>query len=166
MLFAERDIEAGEEICISYTTFKDFAKNIPAHVSRNVLETKWGIVCKSDCVCYDVETQQILERSYELDSEIIQFGTINPDRSLAAVKELLENQEIIGSSFGGKARTLYDGFQVGIGREKTMDLAEKYIQEAYEISSSYRHPRCEEVLKFERWAKSKDFSTQFNYLRL
>jgi hypothetical protein len=144
----------------------DASKTLSAEICRAILEVKWGIVCEPSCLCYDAGMQRILERSRELDSKILQFASISPDRSLGAVKQLLENHGRMGSSFIGKERTLYDGFQIAIVRSKTMSLAHKYIREAYEINSSIMHPKSEKTLKLERWVKSKDYSSHHNYLRL
>jgi hypothetical protein len=167
VLFAERAIQAGEEIVISYSDFRDVSKKLSSQQSRQLLNSTWGIECKSNCFCYDPDIERIVEQSKELDSVIPKLArTGKADRALRAVKELIENHTLLHSSWISRERTLYDGFQISIARRETFKLAEEYIRKAYEIRSSITHPQSRKALQYGRWATTLDFHDHHNYLRM
>lgn len=165
ILYAQRDIAEGEEICINYQLYNDISKEVTAQQARFVLQNKWGITCPMNCFCYDKEMEKIITRSRKLDQKIIGLASQgNVSQALDNVTELLNNHDIVGSSLLNKARTLYDGFQIVIMKKTTFKTAETLVKQLYEIQSSILSPESSAVKETER--KMNDFSSHHNYLRL
>lgn len=163
VLFAQRDIAEGEEITINYQLFNDISRNVSAQESRFVLQNKWGIICPMNCFCHDKEMEKLITRSRELDQKVISLASQgNSLQALDFVNELMNNHEILSSSFLNKTRTLYDGFQVAIMRKKTLNSAKTYIEKLYAIQSSIMSPECSAVKETERLMN--DNTSHHNYL--
>jgi hypothetical protein len=202
ILFAERDINPGEEICFDYLPFNDPTANF-AHRS-SALKIKWGITCRSDCVCLNEEMKALVAESRHLDESIYRLAQSNaaaalrtvkrqmttlthsPTHSftyslthstthsfnhslihsitssltlslahslthsltthyrlaqnnaaaaLRAVKRLLTVHDSMNSSWIGRSRTLYDGFQIAIMQKKTLPEAKWFIKQACDIQA-------------------------------
>lgn len=165
ILFAQRDILEGEEICINYQMFNDVSRSISAQMSRMVLQSKWGITRPMNCFCYDKQIEKLVARSKELDKKIANLAAEgNSQQALDIVNELMSNHTILNSSFLNKTRTLYDGFQVAIMRKKTLHAAKAFIRKLYEIEKAIMSPESSAVKKHERLMN--DITSHPNYLIL
>jgi len=58
---------------------------------------------------------------------------MNPSVSLACVKKIVELEKRLNLLQVRVKRTLFDGFQMGIMRKKTMKLGLDFLSEAYEF---------------------------------
>jgi len=165
ILFAERDIPVGEEICINYQSCTDFSKNQTPLSARCILQLKWGIVCNDDCFCQNVDLEKMVQKGRKLDGQIFSLASSrNSIGALRAVRELLEIHTSIHSSWISKMRTNYDGFQVAIMQKRTLRQADEFIRQAYEIKAAITSPNSEEALKFKMFMNNP--STHNNYLIL
>lgn len=163
VLYAQRDIAEGEEICINYQLHNDISRNISAVQARTVLETKWGIVCPESCSCYNKEMEQLTIKCRELDVKIYSLAKQGKsEEALIFVNELLKNHEIRKSSFLNISRTLYDGFQIAIMKKKTVKAAKKFIDEKYALQSAILSPESLDVK--ETQLLKNDFARHRNYL--
>jgi hypothetical protein len=165
ILYSERPIEEGEEICIAYVSYDDISSNLSPTKTRFSLQTEWGITCPEDCICRDTERHEIVQESRELDSLIYHMGsTNNPAGALRAVKKLVDNLESHFHILTNKQRAYYDGFQIAIMKRKTIPLGKVYAKKSYDIISSLKHPLSEDVLDLKQWME--DPRTHTNYLSL
>jgi len=146
ILYARRDIKKGEEICFTYVGFDDVGERITPEMSREELQKRWGIVCDENCLCYDKKYIQKLNYGKELDTAIVGPG-MNPSVSLARVNKLLELEKELNLLQVRMKRTLFDGFQIGIMRKKTMKLGLDYVNEAYELAKRIAHPEYNGLVK-------------------
>jgi hypothetical protein len=53
VVFAERDIKAGEEIFVAYHNFKSISIDFTPEVIRYILLAQYRLVCPVDCACRD-----------------------------------------------------------------------------------------------------------------
>lgn len=151
VLFAQRDIAEGEEICINYQLFNDISSNVSAQQSRHLLRTNWRIICAKNCFCYDKEIEKLIARSRELDRRILRLGLQGKSQqALDTVNELLVNHDILGSSLLNVTRTLYDGFQVAVMNETTSKAAKTLIEKLHAIQSAIMSPESSAVKDTER----------------
>jgi hypothetical protein len=163
ILFSEREIKAGEEICITYSTFNSPDNDKSADALRYILKTKWGIDCPPNCFYLDPEVLEAVEKAKDLDSKIFQFGRMgDPEKALEAVKQLLVQHDVIRSSLLNKKKTYEEGVQLWVTKRKHFPEARKYSQELYDLTSCILHPNSPETLKYEMW--KNDLSTHYNYL--
>lgn len=156
VLFAERDIKEGEEICINYSAFLDLSKSMSSAVSRQVLQQKWNIRCPADCWCYRSDIACLVEEGRRLDSAVDDRPIDSPSSALLGIKRaerLLCIHEDIHSSWITKLRTLYDGFQVAVLQRKTLPQAKEFIEKACEIQSTIFTPKSVDAMKYETWVK-------------
>jgi hypothetical protein len=165
VLYSERPIAEGEEICIAYVSYNDIGSKISPIESRLSLQTKWGITCPEDCPCRDPERRKIIRQSRELDSIIYQMGsTMNPEGALRAVKKLVKNLESNFHILMNLQRAYHDGFQIAIMKRKTISLGKEYAKKSYDIISSLQHPLSRDVLDGKRWMENPEMHR--NYLQL
>jgi hypothetical protein len=164
VLLSERDIQVGEEICISYTNFNDCSKSWTPESSRAILASKWDINCPGDCFCRQPQISQLLIRSKQLDEDIYTLASTTADSAAALrlVRELLSIHNDLHSSWISKARTYYDGFQVAIMRKSTLPEAKTFIDEVFAIKNSVLAPKSKEVKEAEKYAGN--ISLHRNYL--
>ena len=173
ILFANRDIQQGEEICISYTKFSSIQMSSEAKMNPNrhflMLKTKleclWGIVCPADCYCNDVNIQSLLIKGQELQNEMHLSGYCEPKlaQPAAAMKvadELFKVHDLIQSSLLTKVSAHYDAFQIASMSRKTLPLAYKHIQFVYDVFSSIC-PYSTSTIKYEK--ELKDPALAMNY---
>jgi hypothetical protein len=79
ILFAERDIKAGEEITISYVSFKNFSQKLSAKKIRMKLKKKWNIDCPADCDCRNAAKWDQFVKARDMDQRYVKvcINTIN-----------------------------------------------------------------------------------------
>jgi len=165
VLFAERDIKPGEEICINYAPFSDISKSFSATSSRSLLQMKWGIICKQDCFCRNKDTEKLIKSAKELDEGIFRLAGSGKARlALSSVDKLINLQDVIGCSLISRQRTLYDGFQISILEKRSVGRADGFIRKAHEIMSAISHPQSEQNLKYAEYIKNH--KNHRNYLLL
>ena len=169
ILYAERDIQPGEEICISYTNFTDCSASITSDEARMLLALKWKIHCPSDCYCFQPEVVDLAQRAKYLDAEIQVVASTSPDttKALKLIRELLSIHERLSSSQVSKMRTFYDGFQFSIMRRNTIMASKSFIEAAYDINSHILSPKSEKLkqmhLYLENPSKHRNYLIRENY---
>jgi hypothetical protein len=72
ILFAERDIIAGEEITVSYISFKNLSQKLSAESFRQELNKKWAIDCPAECDCRDTGKWQQYVKARAMDQQYVQ----------------------------------------------------------------------------------------------
>lgn len=155
VLFAQRDIAVGEEITINYQLFNDISCDVSADMSRFALQTKWGIICPMNCICYDKEVEKLITKARQLDKQIVRLAEQGKSlQSVNIVKELIKIHETIKSSLLNKSRTLYDGFQVAVMQKKSLDAAKSFLDQLHRIQSAVLSPESSAVKKTEGLMKT------------
>ncbi len=74
ILFAEKDIKAGEEITISYISFKNLSLKLSAEKFRQELKKKWAIDCPADCDCRDTKKWQHFVKARSIDKRYVKVS--------------------------------------------------------------------------------------------
>lgn len=100
VLFAQRDIQPGEEVCITYHSFStvmyanmsDPEEDFKA-IQRNLIER--GIICRDDCFCKDPGARKLVLKGRRLNTKVKRMagrdGTL--DRLEETAKKLVVIQE-------------------------------------------------------------------------
>ncbi len=146
ILFAQKDIQPDEEICICYY-FPFFwlapDDSVPNSVPneeedfcfwKNQLASKYGINCSTDCSCYDpafraliLEGRQLYETTNTLSCQL------KIEEALDAGDRLLKIYRRINVSWESLGRMQYLLFEVAVWKSETLPKAKKYIRSATEI---------------------------------
>lgn len=171
ILFAQRDIHPGEEVCLTYCSFANFkperisARPIPEEefqAVRNMLLSFWGITCSKECFCNDHSIQQLVLEGRKLDKEMKALAEKGwTEDALLAGEKLVDIQTTLNVSWLDKARTNFFCFQIALQRRKTLQRARKHIQAAYDVYKTIC-PYSENTLKYERLLDHPE--TDDNYL--
>jgi len=159
ILFAERDIEPGEEITISYT----FLQRREPSMRRELLENTWGIVCDVDCFCRNPEILAMVEeyRGLYWDIDFL-LASRNVSDAMRNVRRRLQMLDAIHASLTDRLHAFNEGFQAGIMNRETLEEAKNYARCAYKIKAAIIHPDSEELMEMKRYAD--DPSSHSNYL--
>jgi len=154
ILFSLRDIKKGEEICNCYTGFDYPSRFETPEKSREVLQRQWGIFCDQNCLCYDKAYCDKIKRRSELNAAIMRFkltpssaGRKKIPETLALLEELLEFQKEMNFEVINRWLMLDVGFQIAITKQDSVELAIRYITEAYELVRRIVHPEHNEQVK-------------------
>jgi len=165
--YAERDIQAGEEITKSFTSVNAIGGNAFVGVpQRGMLQMFLGIVCKENCICRDENIGKIIKESEGLNEYLIMAANSldDTDNAMKMLKKQLGNLDTIHASLIYRLRTLHIGFHIGISRRSTLDEGRECARQAYELWAAIAHPKSEEVLQFKQYYENP--SSDEHYLRL
>lgn len=152
VLFAERGIKAGEEICIAYVAFNDFSLSKERAQADALFLRKWGIICPEDCACKELVLLELVEEGRRLDRDIMARAS-NPG-NINLVKRLLQIHDEVRTSWISKNRTLYDGFQVAISRRRTLQQGMEWIKKSHEINVAMTCESSDESEKSKQYLKN------------
>ena len=146
MLFAERDIEPGEEICIGYTSLKSVSRDVPYEECRAQLKNVHGIVCPEDCLCHKPEIHRLQVRGRELELSIVEQAKAgNHEGVVECCTLLLKNREEIRGGWLEKARTLNRAFKIGILDMMTHQKGKECGRKWYEIVKCILQPGDQDI---------------------
>ena len=164
ILFAQRDIQPGEEICFAYLSVTNLSASRPTaglndaqaelEIIRDKLELNWGITCPVDCSCKNPTILDLVARGRKLSIEMDRLvDSLQAEEALECADRLLEVQEALESSWIAKARTHYLAFQVAVTSPNTLALAGRHIGAVVDI---YRAvcPYSKDASRFEEELKS------------
>jgi len=145
VLYANRDIEIGEEICISYfSCFSMDARRLYAGMNpdselkliQHTLEDQYGIMCPSDCVCQDLTVRQMVLKGRRLRANISnQIRNGQPMAALQGLKQLLTIQKMVPTSLIHVSNTHYDALNAALCANR-QEEALSHARSAFEIWSS------------------------------
>jgi len=144
ILFAQRDINLGQEICISYGSFADLDLDRPTAGLSNqkeeyesvqkTLKTSWGISCPLNCYCKDDDVNQLVLKGRKIQSHLsnlVVSGRI--EEALEIGEELVEIHKNLDISWTRRAAAQFYCAQIAVRKLETLDRAEKHLKEAYEV---------------------------------
>jgi len=161
ILFAQRDILPGEEICICYCSFSNLNLERPTsdlppeeefQFIQKTLLTTWGITCPKNCFCKESEIRKLVLEGRKLNAEIEDFiskGLI--EEALESGEKMLDIQKCLHNSWVCIAGTELYLFQVALRKRKTIAKAIQYIRsvvDVYKIICPYSEytQKCERML--------------------
>ena len=163
ILVSQRDIHAGDEICISYPNWDDPTSSVSPESARVGLMMKWGIICDVNCRCYDSNVLRYLKQASNLDTQIFEksskgdiVGAIYAADSLLALHETMHSPPM------SMVRVYYDRFQLYIMTKKTLHKATNDINQCYLLKASIYHPQSQEAMEILQLVR--DPSKHRNYL--
>ena len=173
IVFAQREIQPGEEVCISYCSFASLNLERPTAVLstetefqfiQKTLLTTWGIVCPTDCFCKDPAARELVLEGRRINNEMdVLAGKGWLEEALLKGEKLTEIQRRLNVSWLCRAGTHFYCFQIAVRSRKTLGRASKYMEQVLE---SYRVicPYSEYTSKYERMLKYPE--TDGNYLSM
>lgn len=143
-------------------TFKTFSD------CRRVLESKFNIICPSDCFCRDddmdnliISLRKAIEALYRKEDCLgfYPMPTYLVVPTVTMVKELerlladLDKTGVCGLS---RATYLRLAWRLASHRKKTLPLAHKFIKEAYDIYCNIFHPQSTYAMAVEMFVREPD----------
>lgn len=149
ILFAEKDIQPGEEISFCYYFF--FFSLIPdmpcpgtgagCTIQEEVncfktcsLYSVRDITCPTDCLCYDSATLALVQEGRQLFKTTIHlYRLLKTEEALAAGEKLLDIHRRLNLSMVYRALTEYLLFQIAVMKSETLPRAKEYIRSAVEL---------------------------------
>lgn len=144
ILFALRDIHAGEEICFGYRSFSSLHPQRPTfgmgsaedefNLHQSLLQTKWGIHCPSDCFCNDTKARQLVVRGRELYISMHNLARRSQiEAALECAEKLLKIHDELELSWIAKANCHFIAFELASLDCKKLPIALKHIQAIYDV---------------------------------
>lgn len=146
ILYANRDIQIGEEICISYfSAFSMDNQRLNAGLNadsefkliQHDLEDQYGIMCPSDCKCQDMAVRELIIKGRRLNSNVTrQMRNGQPMAALQGLNRLLAIQKMVPTSLIHTSNAHYDAFNAALACEDYLEQALTHARLTYEIRSS------------------------------
>ena len=148
VLFAQKDIQPGEEISICYYGF--FFKmgshlpfpgaNPDCSVEEEFIFVKeqllsfHGITCPADCACSYPSFRALVQESKQIYGTIIELARqYKTEEALAAGEKLLDVYRRLNVSWVYRGITEFNLFRVAVMKTETLPRAKQYIQSAVEL---------------------------------
>jgi len=142
ILFAQKDIQPGEEITICY--YSPFfwlipdATNISLEEEFNIgkqhIALVYGITCSPNCFCYNPAIRALMEEGRQLYKTAKTFDIqLKVDEALAAGDKLLDIYRRLNLSWEYRGYTEFHLFQVSIQKSGTIPKAMEYIRSAIQL---------------------------------
>ena len=150
ILFAQINIEPGEEVTICYyTPFFELqphsrfvsliiteTNSIEEELSffRNFMASSYGIICPSDCSCYDPAILALVREGRQILSTIVELTNENKiEEALAAGDKVIDIHKRLNVSWWALGSTYYNLFRMGICSARTLPMAKEYLRSAVEL---------------------------------
>ena len=104
ILYAQRQILAGQEICIPYVCFMEIFYNTCMSLDdiavlrkqrKDRLANKWNIICSADCVCNDLHVEKLIVKAIALAREVEEMQINCSVPTLKAAEDLLAVVDLI-----------------------------------------------------------------------
>eukprot|EP00551_Chaetoceros_affinis_P012440 CAMPEP_0203678050 /NCGR_PEP_ID=MMETSP0090-20130426/30502_1 /ASSEMBLY_ACC=CAM_ASM_001088 /TAXON_ID=426623 /ORGANISM="Chaetoceros affinis, Strain CCMP159" /LENGTH=324 /DNA_ID=CAMNT_0050545133 /DNA_START=92 /DNA_END=1066 /DNA_ORIENTATION=- len=164
ILFAERVINAGEEISIAYAKVWNPDNPLSPQQTRSLLQIKWNITCPDDCCCRDEAWCRGRRELMDMDRDVLQLGSMGECRkAFYKAKRMLQAYETTpGFSWLDKERAMYDCFQMGIAQRSTLKAAIPFIHKVYNLAVELFTADSASALKYRRLLE--DPKSHRNYL--
>lgn len=146
VLYANRDIQIGEEICISYFSCFSMDKR-RLYAGRDAdsefelikydLEDQYGIICPADCACQDTAIRKWVVKGRLLYAKVDrQMRGGQPVAALQSLNQLLAIQKMVPTSLIHIANSHYEAFNAASVGSDNLEQALTHARSAYEIRSN------------------------------
>jgi hypothetical protein len=167
VLYIGAPVSKGEEILISYVDFLSPERTrVPASM---VLQGKWGITCPPECRCQDEKFLELAREIQELDTQILNFGSMGQaNAAYHAAETLLARLTTLQA--GGPVfvtiwtRALYDLFQIGIMSRKNRKAGIEHLKKAATLKIVTHGLDDVETQKYIRYSENP--SSHRNYMAI
>jgi len=149
VLFAHKDIQLGEEICICYySCFFKLGHNLRfpgvnpdcsmeeefIFVKEQMLSSFHGFTCPADCACSYPSFRALVCETKQIYATIIELARQYKTReALDAGDKLLDIQRRLNISWVYRGLTEYNLFRIAVMKSETIPRAKQYIQSAVEL---------------------------------
>ena len=150
ILFAQKNIQPGEEITMCYCTpffelqphsgFDSLVipetNSIEEELSffRNLLASLNGIPCPSDCFCHDPTILALVIEGRQIQSTITELTNENKiEEALAAGDKVIDIHKRLNVSWSALGNTYYNLFRMGICSSRTIPTAKEYLRSTIEL---------------------------------
>jgi len=143
ILYAVRDIQPEEEICIYYISHANLKSELSDgrggldnefQCVEQTLRNKWGIICPADCFCKDPAGRSLTNDAQKLAMEMQAMGQRgHTEQALKAGEKLLVIQKRLNGPWVFRALTNFNLFEIAVMQKKTLPRANGYIQAAVDI---------------------------------
>jgi len=174
ILFAQRDIQPGEEISVCYyfpffwlMPNESFRNNIEDELNfcKNRIASKHGITCSPDCFCYDPTFLALTEEGRQLYKTVLTLAREHKIKeALDAGDKLQDVYRRLNVSWSYRGYTCFNLFEIAVRKSETLPRAKQYIQSAAELFGKIC-PYSEKLTKkFEKLLEHPEFNS--NYLML
>eukprot|EP00842_Homolaphlyctis_polyrhiza_P005692 jgi/Hompol1/6123/HPOL_000716-RA len=155
ILFAERDIRAGEEITISYTLWNEIYCTDSAEEARKNLREKWGFECPQTCFCRKPENIKTVMNGralYKKMADLLNESTRNVISFTQNSAQLLALEKLPDPilTLVSKTVVLHNAFHITAGHSSTFVSAGVYLKQLYELKTMTHHPDSKEIADMER----------------
>ena len=164
ILFAQRDIHPGEEMCINCSHFgfleSDCLTNVMSakdalKFEQSSLFKKFGFTCPEDCYCKDPQARDLvmkgakfyLKMQAEADKDLV-------EEAIAAGEVVIESYEKLGVCWYTEARLHYNLFELGVASSKTLSRALKHLESCLKIRRIIAPFSEEQTLSLEELLKN------------
>jgi hypothetical protein len=138
ILFSNRHIQKGEEICIDYGVGCDVnvGNNEEANnnedelfINKENLKLRWGVVCPFECICNESKIKSLVINGKQLCKDANHLFTIGKRAAaLNTIKEVISIQEKIYSPAFSKAKSHFAAFEIAIMTAKTLQEASLHLR--------------------------------------
>jgi len=160
ILFALKNIQCGDEICINYWPFVDLdfnrktAKLSPEEEFasvQNYLANRYGIICPEDCYCRDSNARRLVLEGRKFHTEMsVLVGRGRIEEALEFGEKLLGIHRLLNVSIVEQFETEYHCYQIAkLGGETLESRAKKYLQNVHDF-----HNRVCKYSEFTKTCKS------------
>ncbi len=149
ILFAQRDILPGEEICISYYSSLMRLDRNPSNISvtnsqsnsgkqfecvKNATLSSFGIICPAGCLCQDPAFWALVQEGKLMHSKVMNLGKqLRTGEALAAGEKLLDIQRRLNVSLVHIGFAYVYLFRIAVCRSETLPRAKEYMRLAAEL---------------------------------
>jgi hypothetical protein len=144
VIIAQRDIQVGEEIIMSYIPWNDpKLQRLTVTTSKKPLLETWGITCDQSCLCNNAEFvarfeeyQKIYQGIEELKRVINTRSGGNPQKVLQEYDKILKFCKETNGSHMGRMVLNTEAFEFAVQWLSTAPKAQRYLKKmvAYEKS--------------------------------
>lgn len=134
ILFAQQDIQIGEEICIYYS---NTSSGDGYQRANDRFAAIWGFTCPVDCPCKNLARQQIFLEAVRLQKQMTSLAQADLINDALNVGEMLLDVHLqLNFKWISRFHTHFDLFKIAFKDSKMRDRALKHLKASYQLISN------------------------------
>ncbi|KAI8619175.1 hypothetical protein BC830DRAFT_1165566 [Chytriomyces sp. MP71] len=161
VLYATREIAAGDEICINYVPWNSvlWEEQVRPPSRRDHITQNWGFTCRDDCFCKSVECERVVCEAIALDARILQesalfeHGLSHRMLFLSLIQQILDITRDICTP-ASQADYLWNGFSVAIMDQSNRYMGMAFLQKLVIDTSSVFHASDPALTRYNELLKN------------